>query len=46
MKIGTSPRGEKYARDGPGPGNYNVQGRLGGPAFGIGTGSRSHAKLD
>lgn len=43
IKIGTNPRGNKYLDDGiPGPGNYNVSGRLGGPAFGIGSGSRAN----
>jgi hypothetical protein len=47
IKIGTSPRGTKYDRlEVPGPGNYNVTGRLGGPAYGIGSGNRSKAKLD
>ena len=30
----------------PGPGNYNVSGRLGGPAYGIGSGSRANIKSD
>jgi len=31
VKIGTNPRGNNYRGDGvPGPGNYNVSGRLGG----------------
>ena len=47
VKIGTSPRSAKYNNEGvPGPGNYNVTGRLGGPAFGIGTGSRQNSKYD
>ena len=47
IKIGTSPRNSKFNTEGvPGPGNYNVTGRLGGPAYGIGTGSRSNSKHD
>lgn len=47
VRIGTSPRGSKYLGDGvPGPGNYNVGGRIGGPAYGMGSGSRSNAKIE
>lgn len=47
MKIGTSPRGAKYDRnDIPGPGNYNVTGRIGGPSYGIGSSNRNHGHVD
>lgn len=46
VKIGTSIRNKQSSDNPPGPGNYNVGGRLGGPAFGIGTGIRSGAKSD
>ena len=46
VKIGTSVRARASLDNPPGPGNYNVGGRLGGPAFGIGTGIRSGVKND
>jgi hypothetical protein len=44
IKIGTGTRdsrGLTGGKDVPGPGQYNAGGNLGGPAFGIGTGSRT-----
>lgn len=47
VRIGTSDRANNYHGDNvPGPGNYNVSGRLGGPSYGIGSGNRSIAKND
>jgi hypothetical protein len=43
VKIGTSLRDSKNMISGgaPGPGNYNITGSLGGPAFGIGSSNRA-----
>lgn len=49
VRIGTSTRDSKGmlgGKDVPGPGQYNSSGNLGGPAYGIGSGSRATLKKD